>query len=153
MRQLAVSCVGAGYSSPLLMLPVTARAGSRGDDLGRFGYFDLTRFAIGYEELPPTFPSAKFYPGHPTIAVETIGAVRSILRAGWSAQSPSESFNMLARSALAYTGPGPQDFAVAVAARLYGQEVGVALARLSQGDRMRLLRGQLLGLRDTPMNG
>ncbi|KAL9045578.1 MAG: hypothetical protein Q9214_001402 [Letrouitia sp. 1 TL-2023] len=140
MLQIARSCIKEGDYSPLFMVPKFAKVEHH--DTHADGYLDLSTFALGFEMAPPTFKDVKFRLGHPTIKVETIGAVRSIRRLEWEPDL-LHRFSDLLRLTLESTGLDIAALVDTLGGRLYGQIPDKIFKRLSEGDRVRQFRDKL----------
>lgn len=148
--QVARSCLKAGDFSPLFMIPASAQVEANPTEIQSYGYLDISIFSLdeemASEESQPIFPEVMFHSDHPTIHVECLGIVRFIR---FVRESVAKSLVILSRLTLEYTGLDVKEFVTTLGARLYGQELDKIFQRLSEGDRMRLLREQLRALCNT----
>lgn len=142
MLQIARSCIQAGDYSPLFMIPEFAKVKLSETDRQVYGYLDLSTFALGNEISPPTFKDVDFRSNHPSMTVETIGAVRSIRRIDWRRDSLS-TFSDLLRLTLELTGPDTYALVDTLGGRCYGQIPAKILQGLSEDDRLRQFQDKL----------
>ena len=136
LLQIVRHCIRNGDLSALLMLPSSADVALKKLPAQRLGFMDLTTFAMGHQEAPPTYASVKFSNvRNPIVSVENIGAVHRIIPINQT-QHSMDLFCDYLKITLEYTGPDINEIVHTLGARIYGQEAKKILTRLNEGSRM-----------------
>jgi hypothetical protein len=148
MLQIARNCIKEGDYSPLFMIPDSAQVEPDDVVIQSYGYLDLGTFALGNEQMRPTFRDVRFRSGNPVIKADFIGVVQYI-RQGISKQGPMGSLNLLIRLTLESTGLDIDAFVKTLGGRLYGQVPDKIFERLQKGDLMCQFRDKLSALHDS----
>ncbi len=108
-----------------------------------YGYLDLVTFAMGPEIIPATFRDVRFLSGNPIINADEIGMVEYIKCVNWREEGPVNSFSILLKLTLEFTGLDVDALVKTLGGRFYGQVPDRIFGRLSEGNRMSQFRDKL----------
>jgi hypothetical protein len=105
LQQIARACLVSGDLSVLLMMPGSSQAEADQDVIQRFGYRDMTTFALGAEAEPPTYPDVCLLdPNVSVFKAENMGKVKYVRKEDWADQGPWGAFSIILQLALECTG-------------------------------------------------